>query len=96
MDTGVSIAQVLLSFLFVIGLIGAMGFALKRYGGRLGLPVTKNADTARLSVVETRMLDARRKLVLVRRDEVEHLLLISPESQIVVESQIAFKDSGGV
>jgi flagellar protein FliO/FliZ len=40
-------------------------------------------------VLETLPLDARRKLVLIRRDATEHLLLLSPEGNRLVEDGIA-------
>jgi flagellar protein FliO/FliZ len=43
----------------------------------------------RLSVVETAALDVRHRLVLVKRDNVEHLLLVGGATDIVVESNIA-------
>jgi hypothetical protein len=43
----------------------------------------------RLSVVETAMVDVRHRLVLVKRDNVEHLLLVGGPSNVVVESNIA-------
>jgi flagellar protein FliO/FliZ len=42
----------------------------------------------RLSVVETAMVDVRHRLVLVKRDNVEHLLLVGGPSNVVVESNI--------
>lgn len=47
----------------------------------------------RLSVIETTTLDVRHRLVLVKRDNVEHLLLVGGPSDIVVESNIT---RGGV
>jgi flagellar protein FliO/FliZ len=43
---------------------------------------------SRLAVVETLTLDARHKLTLVRRDGVEHLLLLGPTGETVVETGI--------
>jgi flagellar protein FliO/FliZ len=42
----------------------------------------------RLSVIETAMLDVRHRLVLVKRDNVEHLLLVGGPSNVVVEANI--------
>ncbi|MGG7518705.1 flagellar biosynthetic protein FliO [Allorhizobium undicola] len=42
----------------------------------------------RLQVLDAAAVDARRRLVLVRRDNVEHLILIGGPSDIVVESGI--------
>jgi flagellar protein FliO/FliZ len=42
----------------------------------------------RLSVIETVMVDVRHRLVLVKRDNVEHLLLVGGPSNLVVEASI--------
>lgn len=67
----------------VLGLIGATAWVAKRigFGGVAIGPRRKR----RLAVVESVPLDGRRRLVLVRRDEVEHLLLIGGGADIVVE-----------
>lgn len=49
-------------------------------GGRNRLP--------RLAVVDAAAVDSQRRLVLVRRDDVEHLILIGGPSDIVVEQHI--------
>ncbi|MCF4166569.1 flagellar biosynthetic protein FliO [Zavarzinia compransoris] len=63
----------------VILLILALGWALRRFGNtgvrRMG---------KRLAVIESLALDPRRRLVLVRRDGEEHLLLLGPAGDIVV------------
>lgn len=74
----------------VLGLIGLMALGLRRvaqagYGGAL---MKAGAAEGRIRVVETRFLDSRRRLVLVRRDDREHLLLISGERELVIESDI--------
>jgi hypothetical protein len=43
----------------------------------------------RLTVVESLMLDPRRRLVLIRADGREHLLLLGATSETVVESRAA-------
>ena len=46
------------------------------------------AKNARLAVIDAEEVDGRRRLVLVRRDGVEHLLLIGGPSDLVIESGI--------
>ena len=43
----------------------------------------------RLAVLDATAIDNRRRLVLVRRDDVEHLLLIGGNNDIVVETGFA-------
>ncbi len=85
-----------LALIFVVALIGVLAVLSRRMG--LGFPVgtSKLAKDRRVQVVEVAPLDARRKLVLVRRDDVEHLIVVSPNSELVVERGIRhtpdFKD----
>ena len=80
--------RVVLAFCFVLGLIGICYWLVRRYAvERFGLAMNLG-KVARLRVVESKVLDGRRRLVLVRRDDVEHLLVIGGESDIVVESGI--------
>lgn len=75
------------ALIFVLALIGATGWAARRFGlgGRLAPNPGKNR---RLTVVEVAALDSRRKLVLIRRDATEHLLLLGPGQDVLVERGI--------
>lgn len=50
----------------------------------------------RLAVLDAAAVDAHRRLVLVRRDDVEHLILIGGPTDIVVESGIGLAKAGAV
>lgn len=77
-----------LAFLIVLGLIGATAWAVRRFGaGRLG-GSTSRGRQPRLAVIDYASVDARRRLLLVRRDNVEHLLLIGGPTDVVVEANI--------
>ena len=80
----------LIALVFVLGLIGLIAVLLRQfgYGGAMRLGRQLRGARARLGVVEVAALDARRRLVLVRRDDREHLLLLGPERDLVVESDI--------
>ena len=77
----------LLTLAFVLGLIAALTWAARRFGLAGTLTARKSRNT-RLAVVEAVMIDAKRRLVLIRRDDREHLLLLGPAGEIVVESGI--------
>lgn len=87
MDFG-SYAQFLFALLFVLGLIGLFAVALKRLSmtGLTGLRSGKGLR--RLSIVETVIVDGKRRMVLVRRDDREHLLLLGQNNDLVIESDI--------
>jgi len=72
------------AFIFVMSLMGLLAYVLRRYGkGRFNV-----ARNNRLSVIEVRAIDARHRLALVKCDEAEHLLVLGPDNQIVVQSNI--------
>jgi flagellar protein FliO/FliZ len=76
-----------LAFLIVLGLIGAAAWAVRRFGSaRLGGAV--RGRQPRLAVIEYATVDARRRLLLVRRDNIEHLMMIGGPTDVVVESNI--------
>jgi flagellar protein FliO/FliZ len=77
-----------LALAFVIGLIGFIGWLARRYGVGGGRISAKGGRQRRIGVVEVHPLDAKRRLVLVRRDGIEHLLLIGPGRDLVVETGI--------
>jgi flagellar protein FliO/FliZ len=82
------------AFLFVMALLGGAGWLLKRYGHKLNLiGAMPGTGTKRLRVQETLALDPRRRLILIKRDDVEHLLLVGPDGQMLVESGIRPKDT---
>ncbi len=78
----------ILAFLIVLGLIFAAFWAVRRFGtGRLGGAGARGRQP-RLGVIDHASVDARRRLILVRRDNVEHLLMIGGPTDVVVEANI--------
>jgi flagellar biogenesis protein FliO len=78
----------LFAFIAVLALIGVAAWVVRRYANnRLGAN-TQRGRMPRLAVIDAAAVDGRRRLVLVRRDNVEHLLMIGGPSDIVVESNI--------
>jgi flagellar protein FliO/FliZ len=81
----VSVLRFVLAFAFVLGLLGLFAWGLKRWGDPQKVMKRMRAGR-RMQVSETLYLDNRRKLVLVRRDDTEHLILLSPSSEAVIET----------
>jgi flagellar protein FliO/FliZ len=78
----------ILAFVAVLALIGALAWLVRRFAGnRLGAN-TNRGRMPRLAVIDAAAVDGRRRLVLVRRDNVEHLLMIGGPTDIVVEPNI--------
>src|SRR6516162_5771802 len=79
---------VIFALVAVLALIGAIWLLLRRFAGnRLGTN-TNRGRMPRLAVIDAAAVDGRRRLVLVRRDNIEHLLMIGGPSDIVVETNI--------
>lgn len=76
-----------LALAFVLALIGLLTWLLRRFGLGGRIPV-KMSGPKRLAIVEAMPLDGRRKLVLVRRDDTEHLIILGPSSELTVETGI--------
>lgn len=86
----VQIGQFLAAFALVVGLIGLMGMGMRKYGNP-GMRVRRRSE-ARLSIVETLPIDARSRLLLIRRDNMEHLLVKSGDRFEVIEVDIPAVD----
>jgi Flagellar biosynthesis protein, FliO len=71
---------VLVIVLVVVRIVRSMTFGTFVAGGR-------NRKT-RLAVMDAAAVDSQRRLVLVRRDDVEHLILIGGPTDVVVERDI--------
>lgn len=80
------ILRFVLALGFVLGLVALCSWLAKYMG--LAPRLSGNTGSGRLDVVEIKPLDAKRKLVLVRRDDVEHLLLLNGERDLLIEQGI--------
>ena len=72
----------------VLLLIAGLGAVVRRSGLGNRLAVAKSNGPRRLDLIEVRPLDAKRKLVLLRRDDREHLVLLGNTSDLLIESDI--------
>lgn len=78
----------LLAFLVVLGLIAGAAWVVKGFGaGRVGNGATRGRQP-RLAVVDHASVDGRRRLLIIRRDNVEHLVMIGGPTDVVVETNI--------
>ncbi len=80
------------AFVFVIALI-VLGAWLWRSMLERGIAVPgnalfKSAREKRIGAIETAAIDNRRKLVLIRRDGVEHLIMTGGPVDVVIETGI--------
>jgi len=73
------------ALLLVLALVGFAGLAARRFG----LPgLSKPVKSRRLKIVETLMISPRQRLVLLSRDGVEHLVVMSPDGASLIEQNI--------
>ncbi|MFO1153850.1 MAG: flagellar biosynthetic protein FliO [Rhodospirillales bacterium] len=75
--------QFALALVFVVALIGGLAVVARRFG--LG-GVAPAGKARRLAIVEVLAVDNRRRLVLIRRDHSEHLVLLGPSGDTVIET----------
>ncbi|MEK1889729.1 MAG: hypothetical protein AAAB35_19625 [Phyllobacterium sp.] len=86
-ETAAPIVGFVLLFLLVILLLLIVFAILRRATGGTFVAGGRNRHV-RLSVTDAAAVDNRRRLVLVRRDDVEHLILIGGPSDVVIEQNI--------
>jgi flagellar protein FliO/FliZ len=75
------------AFAFVLLLIGIAAWLVRRFGATR-VDAAARGRQPRLAVIDSAAVDGRRKLVIIRRDNVEHLLMIGGPSDVVVETNI--------
>ena len=76
-----------IAFVVVLALIGAATWLVRRFGAPRTDAGTRNRQP-RLAVIDSAAVDGRRKLVIIRRDNVEHLLMVGGPTDVVVETNI--------
>lgn len=68
---------------FVIALIAAVAWAARRW--MPGSMASNAGRRRRLQLVETLALDPKTRAMLIRRDGVEHLLVVGPSGAVHIE-----------
>jgi flagellar protein FliO/FliZ len=70
----------------ILALLAAFAWLVRRYGvgGQ-----ARGGGKRRLAIVEVMPIDGKRRLILLRRDSTEHLVLLGPDRALLVESGIA-------
>jgi flagellar protein FliO/FliZ len=85
------VVQYVIAFAIIAALLGLFAIVLRRIGGkRFTLPGQDRGRgrQPRLGIVDVYDLDRQRQLVLLRRDNVEHLVMLGGPNDLVVESNI--------
>ncbi len=88
------ILRLLISLGIVLALIAGLAFMMKKLGMVAESATFGNkGKERRLSLVETLPLDARRRVALIRRDDQEHLVILSATGETLIEANIPVKDT---
>lgn len=83
----------IISLLFVIALILGMALLIKKFAlpNSPNNPLFKKNKLRRLEIIDQLPLDHKSRLVLIRRDETEHLLMLGQSGDLVIETNIPSK-----
>lgn len=82
-------ARAVVALVLVLALIALTVWLMRRFGeGRIASSAGGRGRQQRLAVLDSATVDARRRLVLIRRDNAEHLILIGGPTDVVVEQNI--------
>jgi flagellar protein FliO/FliZ len=88
----IDIGRYFAALLMVLALVGFAGLAVRRFG----MPgFVKAQGVRRLQIVESLVIGPRQRLFIIRRDNVEHLVLAGPDGTRVVEAGIAASPPAG-
>ncbi|MCB1783234.1 MAG: flagellar biosynthetic protein FliO [Alphaproteobacteria bacterium] len=77
---------------FVLVLMGGLALALKKLGLTSAQNI-KQGEKRRLKIIESLPLDARRRAVILRCDDAEHLLILNANGETLVAKDIPAVDS---
>ncbi len=83
-----NILHTFLALIFVVALMGVIALIAKK----LGLNNPKNSKGRRLQIVETLMIDAKRKVVILQCDDKQHLVILSQNGETVIDHEIQVPD----
>ncbi len=84
----ISWLRVFFAFSVVLALMAGLNIALRHIGQRGLFFRARSGEKRRLHIVESMALDAKRRVVLVRCDAREHLLLLGGQNDIVVDTNL--------
>ena len=78
-----SYLRLIVALAIVLAMIGGAGWVVRRFGW--GARFVARAGARRLAIVEVLPIDGKRRLVLLRRDGLEHLVLLGAQGDLLIE-----------
>ncbi len=78
------------ALVLVLSLMGGLAYVLKRLGfGQDGMISPRLSKTKkRLKIIEILPLDTKRKALIIERDNTQHLVILGPSGETVLETNI--------
>ena len=92
----ISFTRILLACWGLLACLYALWWGLRRWGGLLGAIRPTNNPKRRLQLLESQALDPKRRLVLVRCDSAEYLLLLGASQEVVLPHEASAVTLAGV
>jgi flagellar protein FliO/FliZ len=81
--------RIVVALIIVLALIGGAAYLVRRFGTTaLNAAAAARGRQPRLAVIDIATVDGRRRLMLIRRDNVEHLVMIGGPTDVVIEPNI--------
>lgn len=80
------IARIVFALIAVVGMIGLAALVARKAG--LASASGGFVRKRRLRVVETLALDARRRIAIIKCDDAEHLIVLGPAGETVIERHL--------
>jgi flagellar biogenesis protein FliO len=81
-------ARFLIGLVNFVGLTCATVWLVRRFGARRSSAPPTGGRQPQLAVIDVAAVDARRRLILIRRDGNEHLMMIGGPSDVLIEANI--------
>ena len=86
-----SLFKMIAALIFVLGLMGGLALIMKQLG--LSGRIHAAGGKSRLKVIESIPLDSRRRMAIIQRDDVQHLVIFGPNGETVIETNIPPADN---
>lgn len=86
------VIRLILGMVFLLALLTFGLWTMRKSGIGGGFQKVRSKNK-RASIVEVQAIDPKRRLIMIRRDNVEHLLLLGPHTDILIEGNIEDDES---
>lgn len=85
--------RVVIALVVIAALLGLTVVLVRRMGAGARTVAPRGRGAPRLALMDSIAVDQRRRLILVRRDDMEHLLLVGGAADVVVEKDIVRREA---